>query len=394
MLKFFIKALLLGFIFSPLSLMAQENSPKDHDNLLFVLYDTGEVNAFNPVMDTLTERGIPYKIFAFGKAHELLKDNPNMVDLVQTCKLSSSLSDLKREDVPNNQDIRALASCVSPKTVISSMASKLQGVLLTLFKTRNAYTIAYYDNFDSVLEKDYVKPFLETSPLVDEYILPSTTTKDGFEILFKDSRHPPKFSILGQPSLESWQKVHQSIDLMDLRKKLNLSEKSRPVILFAGGYDDTYEPYIRLFIRTLKNLPVLGYITPHPKTDGSLERRVFEEEGSPKNIRIFTKEEQTSGFSTLNLSTLSKALVCHKSTVCTQALAVGIPAIYLAGKDDYTNFTIIGGISNQAETQKEFEALIMDLLSPQKKSPPSLEKLGIPKNATENITNHLIEIKP
>lgn len=78
----------------------------------------------------------------------------------------------------------------------------------------------------------------------------------------------------------------------------------------------------------------------------------------------------------MNLSTLGpEYLVCHKSTVCMQGVAVGIRALYVA-RPDYMNFAIESGIAQRVDTPEEVRHILgkKEAL----KHAPHLENLGIP----------------
>ncbi len=163
------------------------------------------------------------------------------------------------------------------------------------------------------------------------------------------------------------------------------------VIVFAGGYDDTYEQFFRVFAQAtqkLDNNRTKVLVTYHPKTNGELEKRIIAEYGLKETVRVIEKGD----FSTAELCTIASLLACHKSTVGMQALYAGIPVVYVAQKGQYTNFPIQQNLAHQAETSDEVAQVVQLILSNSNDNRASLSKLGIPTNASEKIANHLARL--
>ncbi len=347
--------------------------------ILFVTYDTGETNAFKPVFEALDHQDIPYKIIALGTSATLLKDHPHLLN----CPLPMLPSPLEREKGLRSETLNSLTHCVHPKKVIVSMAAESMADIASAFHETGAKVFAYYDNFDDIRTKDYVKPFLHSHPSVDVYFVPSSLTKKSLEAYFGPAFLPSHIIIVGQPSLESWRQVYKETNPATLKETTQLTT-DLPILLFAGGYDPTYPEFFRLFVQGVMESNTFGIVTLHPKSDGTTERQIIEEEQAQDKVRLFGKE----GPKTDQLSTLARVVLCHKSTVCMQALTMGKPVIYLANKKDYTNQAIEEGVALEAENLPEFLKAIDQSLSG--KTSPSLEKLGIPQESIQTFVKEIL----
>ena len=345
-------------------------------DVLFVLYDMGDLAPMKRVMHNLELQNISYKILAFGKAQEIFK--------YDTHTLSLNLPECKedREKHLDTTQLQKIEAAISPKAVIAGMASAVQAQVLNLFKTRHVYTIGFYDNFDSIEGKEYVQAFLKTIIPIDEYFLPISSTQYGFQK--NEKTKLAKLSVLGQPALENWEDVFTKTDRNALRKRLNLSEKDN-VVLFVGGTDNTYATYFQLFAKSMTSLkiPAKILVTYHPKTDGELEKSILKKEGV-SHITVVDGQGPT----TAEIATLAKIVICHKSSVGIQALYMGVPVIYVVKKGELTNFAIQQGFAYEAEDANSLLATMEKILQ----SPPSKKELGIPSNSTVKISARIIEI--
>lgn len=355
------------------------NAAPTETQILFVTYDAGETNAFKPVFEVLNKQKIPYQIIALGSSANILKDNPNLLN----CSLPALPASLERETGLRSETLNSLTNCVHPKKVVVSMAAESMADIASAFHESGAKVFAYYDNFEDIRTKDYVKPFLHAHPSIDIYLVPSSFTKKSLEAYFGPSFLPSHIVIVGQPSLESWQQVYKDTNTVSLKETTHLTT-DLPILLFAGGYDPTYPDFFRLFVQGIMKSNTFGIVTLHPKSDGSTERKIIEEEHAQDKVRVFGKEDPKTD----QLSTLARIVLCHKSTVCMQALAMGKPIIYLANKKDYTNQAIEEGIALEVENLPEFLKAIDQSLS--EKTPPSLEKLGIPQESTQTFVRAVL----
>ena len=353
----------------------------NHDvDVLFCCYDLGDSNPMQRVMKELDKQGISYKVLAVGKALEIFQSNA----------LKLNLPDVKwdRSKILDATHLKLVENSVNPKIVITGMASAVQAQVLNLFKKKQAYTIAFYDNFDTVQTAKYVQSFLKTVDKIDEYFIPSETTLPGFQKL-EQTKHST-LSVFGQPILENWDDVFSKTNKAELRQKLKV-EPQEQVLLFAGDYTDTYKEYFRTFIKgvgAFNNPNLKVFVTYHPKTDGSFEKSVVEEE-KISNIRIIDIKE----FSTTEIATIANAFACHKSSMGIQALYVGIPVIYVVKSGEIRNFATQQGIASQVENAADLSAALDRILkTANRNQPPVQQNLGIPKAATTRMVAHIKEL--
>ncbi len=351
--------------------------------LLFILHNLGETNALLPVIDKLPEDS--YRILAFGKALEKLKSPHAHEHLIKFHKSFEALevnTPLSAEELIHLRRILK-----TPHVIVSGMASVAQAQVLNTYKPGSLKKVIYYDNFDPLWTchgiKEYLKPFYETLRALEDYtlIIPGTSYIEGARTLEKFSAST--ILPLGQPSLETLEVLYIETDHGLLRQDLGISE-DQPVILYAGGFDpQDIEQYRRDFetfvqgIGLLDNVTVL--VTYHPKTDGSVERKIIQKYGFP-SIRIIEKGAAPTPL----LSTIATVVCCFKSTIGAQVAYMGKPVLYIA--DSYENFLINAGIAGLAKTPEEVTESIQKLLQNDNKLTKDFgESLGIPKNASEKI---------
>ena len=354
-------------------------SPADTTDVLFLAYDQGESNAFIRIQKQLDKRDIRYKIIAFGRAAEVFKHHPALVS-IKGLSNNSNLRYHRSTGIPAKTLEQALKS-IQAKIIYSGMASKAQAQLLNQYGKQGSYLVAFYDNFDPVEAKDYVQPFLDEVRKVDEFHLPSDLTATSFDALKKVKQ--AKTVVTGQPALEGWDEIFNKTNPEELRKKLTIAP-DQPVILFAGGYDDDYPDSFRIFLKATKLMPdILFVVTHHPKYSGELEQKLINEEATP-NVRLLHKHQ----VSTPELSTIAKAVVVHKSTIAQQALYKGKPVVYVAD-DAFSNFILEKHLASRVYTSEDLEKVLSGILAIKKEPHPSLNVLGIPTNASRQITNRL-----
>ena len=377
-LKLFFGALYLVCV--GLFFVGKSYSANQEVDVLFCCYDLGDSHPMQRVMKDLEEQGISYKVLALGKALEVFTSNTLNLDLLDV------KSD--REQALDTTHLKLIEDAVRPKIVITGMASVVQAQVLNLFKEKQAYAIAFYDNFDTVETADYAQPFLRRVEQIDEYFIPSEATLPGFQKLEK-TKHS-KLSIFGQPILENWDDVFSKTNKEELRQKLDVGSQDQ-VLLFAGDCNNTYQQYFRIFVKgvgAFNNPNLKVFVTYHPKTDGSFERSVVEEEKIP-NIKIIDTKE----FSTTQIATIANAFACHKSSMGIQALYVGLPVIYVVESGEVRNFAIQQGIATQVESAADLSSALDRILkAANRNQSPVQQSLGIPKNATARMVTHIKEL--
>jgi hypothetical protein len=345
-------------------------------DVLLCAYDTGDSNMMSRLLPQLKKEKMTYVVAAFGRGADIFKDEKNLYKIK-----GGSLED--RAQMLPTREIESLQAELDPRVVLAGMASVGQAQMLNAFP--KAKRVAIYDNFDAPAGKEFIQPFLKTIGRVHLYMIPAEFLVPDFETLCKGAL----VEAVGQPALEEWQEVFEKTDRARLRKDLKL-ETSQKVIVFAGGMDDTYKHNLELFVRTVARHPHWKvFITYHPKTNGTLERGIVAGEKA-NNITV------SNDIKTNVLATIADVLVCHKSSVCQQAFSVGVPCVYVAGRD-YHNFLIGKGLVPRLETEDEIEEHLTKIMTEKAKpwttrleeNQQVMRETGIPPHASRVIVGRL-----
>lgn len=203
---------------------AMANTANSTD-ILFLAYDQGESNAFIRIQDQLDKRNIPYKIVAFGRAAEVFKHHPALMKIAGLFDNPALRS--HREQSISNATVQQVLKSTKAKIIYSGMASKAQAQLTNAYGENGSRLIAFYDNFDPVDSKDYVRPFIDEIVRIDEFHLPSNTTATSFATL-KQSKQAEAV-VTGQPVLEGWDEIFDKTDPAELRQKLEIPPPNSPL---------------------------------------------------------------------------------------------------------------------------------------------------------------------
>lgn len=337
--------------------------------LLFIVQDAGETNAFIPFMKLLDEKKIPFQVLAGGTGEEILSKHSFLKDHLSSTKLEKSCP---RDKKLSTTEIDHFVSLFSPKRILSGVAFEFQGQLMEAFQKNGSKTFAYWDNFSDDGDNPYFSTAHQVEKKADVVLLPSQIVKDAPS--FKDRK---ELFVVGQPSLSFWQK---GCIPEDFRKKLSLS-KEKKTLLYVGGYGQDYEEAFYLFLKLLSHgdfSTSTVLIVPHPKVDGSFERNALEEMSLPIDIRVL------SGVSTIDMAKICDIVLCHQSTVGMQALAIPKPVLFIMPKEqNYQNFIIDKGWVKRISEEDSLEEEIQKAL---KSTAPNLFSLmGIPENAEERM---------
>ena len=384
--KFFNQAMLtLAGVILLIGIWRTTGTKAEPVDVLFCVYDLGDTLPLEKVMSKLEKEKVSYKVMAIGKASEKLKSSTHLVS-IEGFKSEETIN-WPRERLLSDQILKGLKKRYQPKVIIAGMAAAFQAQVLTYFKEQEAYTLAFYDNFDPVTTKEYVQPFLQQVGTIDTYLIPAQATLKSFQA--HEKTKIANLEVVGQPVLEEWDEIFNTTDRAKLRKKIGLPDTAQ-VILFVGGYDSTYQEYFTRFVQGAKKLEgqkdVKFLVTYHPKTDGSLEKKIVTEQKAT-NIQIIDKD----GPSSTQLATLAKVLVCHKSGMGMQALYKGLLVMYVVKKDSYPNFALDQGLATQAETAEEVAETLKRLLAAVNKNRADVKNLGVPMNATSEIVAKIKE---
>ena len=354
-------------------------------DVLVCVYDMGDAGPLEKVTAKFDRERISYRVVAIGKAAEKLGVSESLVSL--KALKSKEIINLPREKLLSEQLLKDISAQCQPKVVLAGMAAACQAQLLNHFKAQGAYTVAFYDNFDPITTKEYVQPFLEEVGKIDVYMIPAKATLKSFQE--HERTKSAKLEVVGQPMLEEWDEIFTVTKRADLRKKIGLADADQ-VVLFVGGYDDTYQEYFTRFVEGAKKLEgqkhVKFLVTYHPKTDGSLEKKVITEQKAT-NVQVIDK----GGPSSMQLATLAKVLVCHKSGMGMQALYKGLSVVYVVKKGSYPNFALEQGLAEQVEAADEVAETLQRLLAAANSNRADIKDLGVPRDATLAIVGEIKE---
>ncbi|WP_419834201.1 hypothetical protein [Endozoicomonas atrinae] len=368
----------LWLFFAPASYSNDANYIKTA--VLFVAYDQGESNAFLRIQEKLKSSNIPYRILAMGHAAEVFKDDPA---LIQIDRLTHNEALFDNRDQPLNQKlVYNLAERISTKIVYTGMASRAQAQIANIWDRRGAKVIAFYDNFEPVNSISYVQPFLEELRYIDEFHVPSKTTALSFQSIAVSLG--AEVTVTGQPTLEDWDRVYEETDIFLLRDTLNIHPE-QPVVLFAGDYSSSYPWAFQTFIAATRMLPnILFLVSYHPKFDGGLERRIIEAQ-SDGNVHLL----HHGTYSTATLSTISSAVIVHKSSVAQQAIYRGKPVIYVTDQN-YHNLMLTEQLAIRASSPEPL-AIMINAHIMGYRAPAVAESLGIPDAPSRTISKLIID---
>ena len=352
--------------------------------ILFAVYDVADLNALKIVADTPEMREKKVCFFALGQANIQLKDDPRVV----FHDVGAGGADAWPRDKLLSQDtLKRLQGTLHPKIIVTGMASAAQNQILAL-ASDNAF--AFYDNFDPIKEKEYVQAFLSQSQRSGvkpgAYWVASEKTAQSF---YDDTRTcDVPIDIVGQPVLEEWATLFKGTDRAALRQTLGI-EKDRSVILFAGGYDGSYEAHFRLFLEAvvplIEALKLEVLITYHPKPKGVLEKKLV---GALHNPHVRVIDAPPIGIATNKLATLANIFMCHKSSLGPQAVSQGLPMVYVADPVTYKNFVIEEKLAYISNDKNMLSRLIKKLLH--QHNDVSLKPLGMPEEPSSRIMTQKI----
>ncbi len=368
----------LWLFFTPMSHSSEASYIKTA--ILFVAYDQGESNAFIRVQEKLKGANIPYRILAMGRAAEVFKNDPA---LIQIDDLTHNEALFDNRNHPLNQTlVYRLTERISAKIVYTGMASRAQAQIANIWDRRGARVIAFYDNFEPVDSVNYVQPFLEELSYIDEFHVPSKRTATSFENIAQSLG--AKITVTGQPTMEDWDRIYAETDTFLLRNTLNI-HPNQAVVLFAGDYSKGYPRAFQTFIEATKMLPdILFLVTHHPKFDGGLEKRIIDSH-SAGNVHLL----RYGTYSTATLSTIASAVIVHKSSVAQQAIYRGKPVVYVTDQN-YQNLMLTEHLAIRASTSKPLAVMIRAHILGYR--PPAIaEKLGIPDAPSKTISKLMID---
>ena len=278
----------LYFIFLPLFAFAKAH--------LFVLFDAGETYALRPVIEKLIQEGEEVDVLALGTAQKLMPEAHTFPGVGPTWDRYASIPE-------------EIFTSYHPEVVILGTASEIQLQFAEAFQDR-AIVVAYYDNFNPIEHSNYVDLIREIETLTDLFLVSS-------ELAAKSS-HAKNVHIVGNPDIEEMIEQMGKVDSISIKKELGL-DLTKPIVTYIGGYDDDYEEAFSLFVEGIKRFPDYQVvICPHPKTNGSLEKKFLKEACFPGN-----------SLTSAQVVALADVVVCHRSTLGIKSLIAGKKVIFV-----------------------------------------------------------------
>ena len=353
------------------------SQPTVTTDILFVAYDQGESNAFIEIQKQLDKEGISYRILAMGRARDIFAEHPGI--LLTDPKMIPDNHRFDRSLPLDQNHLAALTKHISAPVIYSGMASVAQAQIINELESEHRRTIAFYDNFDPLPEKEYTQPFLKKLTTLDEFHVPSQLTANSFENI--NSPLKANVVVTGQPALTGWDDIFIKTSTSGLRTELGITDEQQ-VIVFAGGYDGDYPESFKLFAQATQELPdTLFLVTHHPKYDGKLEKDIINTYAKD-NVRLIQKGE----FTTAELCTISSAVIVHKSTIAQQAIYKGIPALYIAS-EDFSNLILENNLAARTYTVTGIRQWINKQDKHSRQS--FVNTLGVPEQPVQLIADRL-----
>jgi hypothetical protein len=241
-----------------------------------------------------------------------------------------------------------------PKLVILGLVSNLQEQLAIQCKEMGIPTVGFYDSFDPASADSIV---FQVARAVNEVWVPTESVKVSLRALGIKS-----VLVLGQPSVETWIRTATEMNPADVLRRQGISPQRR-VILYAGQYGEGYKEILSSFAfqvqkETASNSNLTVVFSPHPRTDGEMERKVIAD--LPHSNRFMMA---APGLTTAELASIAAVVVTWTSTVGVQAVFIGKPVIYYHfSTDAFSNDLIAKGIARLA-TPHNFSMILKEMLA-------------------------------
>lgn len=339
--------------------------------ILFLAQDAGETNAFIPLMRLLEEKEVPFDALVGGVAEEIILKEPSLKGHAISFAAYGVQVDKNwpRDKKAEAAVIARIQEAFSPRVVLSGVAFDLQGQIMEALQNKGVECLAYWDNFTDEGDNPYFKTARRVQAYASTLLLPSEAL---YRVPFFQTRER---TVVGHPALDLWRCLVPS---EELKQTLSLSKK---VISYVGGYGKDYEEGFSLFVQSLKKGHFEDFqilVLPHPKTDGSFEKKMIQEKSLPSDIRILT------GYSTPSIAALSDLILCHQSTVGVQALAIPKPVLFLIPESQkYQNPLLEKGLVKRLGEKDDLEKEVRQALSGQVVD--IYKAMGIPENGVQHL---------
>lgn len=339
-----------------------------HSKTLFVLYDAGETYGLKPIINEYVKNKKPFKVLVMGTARTLFNQEPYILDITKDCGISVKVDRVswKRKRSLKIQDLQKAVSCYSPDLLVTGTVSQIQYQLVRAYAKKNIKSVGFIDAFTVVEEGSIIRRFPRRTTFT---IVPTQKVKDSIG-------SSDKIVVMGQPSFEQWALLEKTVEKPKLKRELVHNKN----ILFIGSYGKGYEEVFKKFLISVKKLPTeIGVLVSlHPKSDGEIEKNLIMQQQS--RVVVLSKKNKTYEW-----SSVSDLIMCYRSTVCVQALALKKNVAYFElDRSAHSNFLLESKIASRV-TPANFNSEVALALAKN----VSEQKLPFPLNATKNIRDFL-----
>lgn len=352
-------------------------------DVLFVMQDAGETNAFIPVIEKMQEAGKDYLILAEGTAVKLLDGASIPSSRVKSfSEFGITVEPIwGRTQRFTRGDLKKLTKGISPMLVVTGVAYEIQGQILEAFGSRDVTTVAFWDNFGASGDSPYFKVAHRVAMHASKVFFPSTdVAKDStFAHLKKEDA-----MVVGHPTLDIWRAIRATLP-QEKRRELGLNKK--PLIAYIGGYGEDYEEGFSLYLSCVTEADVANYqtlIVPHPKTDGQFEKAELK-----RHRGLLPEINMIDGVGAKDAVAAADVVVCHQSSVGFQAASANKRVIFLIPEHQkFSNLAIQKGVAKLVTSKSAF---IREMRHGADLKPFSFYKtLGVPEHSTDVLFHALL----
>lgn len=417
--------------------MSQAHEPIDLSNItskyVFIFRDAGETYGLLPLFRKLGENATGI-IIPHGTAPSDLSLEPHVFTLanfigpsyVDNLNLSfreTKLSDTNVSTILSKfRSLDALVlGCVSAPQLQIALAAQIQNPKIRIMGFDDGTGLAEWDNNTSsdvnwgsntALAQGLLTQLWVCCSMIARQASTSIFAARGIQKRLQRKFSPTLITITGSPALSTtWPSevasalIENPRTLIDLRRQLlrGSNVHNHIMIHFFGGYDDPdsitheYANSVKMLARAtptlISTLTKAGHnatltFSPHPgRYNGSLETKIFEEEGAAGMLRVVTN------ISSALLAAVSNATISHFSTCGLQSLFLGTPHVFFSTQtaEVWNNVASASGLIRIAANDK---ALVSNVLSSGFKFDiHRLDMEGIPRNATARMLKELLAAK-
>jgi hypothetical protein len=337
-------------------------------DILFILHDATETQSLWPVIDVSLRNHEDIFILTGGQASDILSRQPCTLTFEQTGICEHLDKMWKRDELLSQKSLQLLVEKFPAKKVITGVSYAFYGQLLEAYASHHATTFAYWDNINYEGIDHHTKICAQVAQLA-QVLLTSAPPSIS---------HPQTYTV-GQPALEQLLYQINDIDSASIRAHLPFILKS-PILVVFGGYGKAYHKALKPLLLTAESLPATILLYPHPRTDGTIERKKLLKYSLP-HVHII---DPTWNLSMLELAAIADHIICHQSSAGFQAAAAGKNIIYWTPPGQtYSNHLIEKGYA-QATNLEELKKF---LETPVSKN--FFETLQLPPDSIRTIYNLL-----